>query len=45
MVNALSLEELHELIGSKGRAIVSVDVAGWSILGYEFLKFLGKGMG
>ena len=43
MVNALMLEELHELIGHKGRAIVSVDVAGWSIHGYELLKLLGKG--
>ena len=29
----------------KGGLIISVDVAGWSVLGYEFLELLGKGMG
>ena len=43
MVNGLMLEELHELIGCKGRAVFSVDVAEWSVLGYEWLQLLGKG--
>ena len=41
----LSLYELYELIRHKRRAIVGVDAAGWSIVGYEFLKLLGQGIG
>ena len=41
MVDVLMLEKLHKLIRCKGRTIVSVDLAGWPILGYELLKLLG----
>ena len=37
MVNVLSLQELGKLFGWEGRAIVSVDEAGWSVLSDEFL--------
>ena len=36
-MDVLSLQELLELIRCKGRAVVCVDVAGWAILGDEFL--------
>ena len=45
MVDVLSLQELGEFIGCKGRATISVDVAGQSVLGDEFLQLLGEGIG
>ena len=38
MVNVIALEELHELIGCKGWAIVSIDQTRQSVLGYELLQ-------
>ena len=38
MITVIALEELQELIGCKGQAIVGIDQTRQSVLGYELLQ-------
>ena len=45
MADVLTLKELLKLFGCEGKAIVSINCAGGSILGDQFLKLFEEGKG